>query len=491
MSYGSSSFVGGGGGALTELIALGAMDTYLIKGATVTFFRFRYTRHTNFALEAVGQQFGSSPQFGGTSTITLNRSGDLIYFMYVVIDLPGIRACRDKRRRHCDCGDDSCGGCSSSSGSGYSSSSSSGGGYSSSCSGSGYSSSSDCDDSDGSSSSCSDEYSDSGSHCGDRHRPWCHYANAIGQHLVKRATLHVGGHLADTLWSDYLFMWEELSGKAGKRLREMIGKRRTEKELIRDSKRPQRLYVPLPFWFTQTSGNALPLCTLTFHGVTINIEWQNLNRCVVVSDECVRVVKCHDNTQLQPSDLQAWLDTTYVHLDVDERNRFADANFDQLITQVQIATVMSNGSQQINLPLSFNHPVIELIFAARRKVCEDANIWTNFAGVDGRDPISEVTLRLNNMQRFGGREGRYYRLVQPYQHHSHLPEAHVYCYSFALSPEDANPSGSLNMSRVDNVELQFMLQDALECEPVRIICFARNWQILRYEEGVAGILFHN
>jgi len=504
---GTSMFSTGSGGATTELIALGAMDIYLVRGASVTFFRFRYARHTNFALEAVAQPFNTQPCFGGHSQIILQRAGDLIYFMYVVIDLPAIKACQARCREDDDrCGIDlthqfpTAAGCGTD------------------CN--------PCQDSDdrvfrhigrcevGSDAGSSVQiragrkkwradnygacYDCGGSECSEecesldsctRSRPWAHWSNAIGQLLIRRATLVVGGHQTDVLYSDYLYMWEELSGKAGKRLAEMIGKRRSRQQLIKDARVAQRLYVPLPFYFTQTSGNALPLCSLQYHGVQIQIEWEQLKKAVVRSDDCVKVVKCCDGQPLCNADLRAYLDTTYVHLDVDERNRFSLADFDQLMSQVQFLPVCQKGCN-IKVSLSFNHPIIELIWAVRRKCKEDANNYFNYSGIDGRDPIEEVSLRLNNLYRFSGREGKYYRLVQPYQHHSSIPQAHVYCYSFALMPEEPNPTGSCNFSRIDNVDMDFILQDGLQNENVTILIFARNWNILRFYQGVGGALFN-
>ena len=79
-------------GALTELVALGAIDVYLSADANFTYFRLRYQRYTNFAMESVVQPFNTSA-FGSQQSLTLNRSGDLIYFMYCVIEIPGITAC--------------------------------------------------------------------------------------------------------------------------------------------------------------------------------------------------------------------------------------------------------------------------------------------------------------------------------------------------------------------------------------------------------------
>ena len=81
-----------GSGALTQIIAQGALDAYLSQNATFTFWKVRYNKHTNFAMESIGQPFNTAVHFGAEAQITLNRNGDLIYYMYIVIDLPGITA---------------------------------------------------------------------------------------------------------------------------------------------------------------------------------------------------------------------------------------------------------------------------------------------------------------------------------------------------------------------------------------------------------------
>jgi hypothetical protein len=494
---------GSNGGVTAELLSLGAMDAFLIRGAECTFWRFRYCRHTNFAMEAVGQNFNNQPQFGGHSSVSLDRSGDLIYFMYVVIDLPSIYAefdnCNNNRScdSHSGCGANqfpsACGQCHDKSDRKAFRR---------------YATDYDCQDSDDSNltdkghaawmknnyDGCYDPNECSDNDCqsvpDNCQKPWCHWSNAIGQLLISRAILVVGGHQTDILYSDYLFMWEELSGLAGKRLKEMIGKRKSRKQLIKDARKSQRFYVPLPFYFALTSGNALAFTTIYFHGVQVHIEWEKLTKCVVVSHRGVRVYKSIDGTKLSNGDLHAWIDTTYVHLDIAERNKFSMANFDQLMTQVQLFTIPAN-NDVVNVPINFNHPTIELIWAVRRRCEEQKNNHFNFSGIDGMDPILEVQLKLNNMIRFSGREGRYYRTVQPYQHHKSLPKGYIYCYSFALFPEDPQPSGSINFSRIDHADMTFMLQPGLGKESPSIIIIGRNWNIMRYTEGLAGPLFNN
>jgi hypothetical protein len=79
-------------GSLTNLIAVGAMDTHLTLCPKITFWRFRYNRYTNFTMESIEQQFNSPVGFGADVTATMNRNGDLMYFMYAVLTLPGICA---------------------------------------------------------------------------------------------------------------------------------------------------------------------------------------------------------------------------------------------------------------------------------------------------------------------------------------------------------------------------------------------------------------
>lgn len=471
---GSSCIGASAGGSLTELIALGAADVYLTKNPSITFWRFRYNKHTNFAMEAIEQPFNTQVAFGSSVQVTLNRTGDLIYKQYVTIDLPGISACQPQTAV-CGIGGnqfpccDPCDPC--------------GDGPAPECVCPTPVTSSVQEDDD-------ELVLDDVDTCTGLTTPWAHYTNAIGQFLVKRACLVIGGQIVDTLYNDYLFMWEELAGQPGKRLTEMIGKRFTRAQLVADSKQNRKLYVPLPWWFTQVSGNALPLVSLQFHAVQVHICFEELRKSVQVSDCDVLVVKCNDCQPLTNNDLNARLDTLYIYLDIEERDRFATGSFEQLIDQKQ-NFVLCTKSCQVRANLNFNHPTIELLWAVRRKCQELCNNHFNYSGKWGLDPIKFVHLRLNNLPRFTGREGRWFRLVQPYQWHTLIPESYVYSYSFALHPEDANPSGSVNFSRIDNVELIFDLQDALADEEITILVYARNWNVMRYREGLGGVAFAN
>jgi hypothetical protein len=328
-----------------------------------------------------------------------------------------------------------------------------------------------------------------------REHYFCYWTQAVGQFAVKQATIQIGGQAIDSLWGDFLFVWEELSGKAGKRLAEMIGKslakdpRVQKEELIRRSSQNQTLFVPLPFWFTMKYGLALPLVSIQFLQISLAVTFQDLSCLVVKKPHHVTVYNNNTNAPLRPSDMHALLMYKGIFLDGAERAIFAEGAITQLIRQVQRKDWKIQGQQQAVMPLNFNHPVQELIWTIRREHWERRNLWARLDGLLGKDPMVDVRFSINNQPRFGGRVAQYYRLVQPYEFHSHFPDTFIYCYSFALYPEELTPSGSLNFSRLDNTEIDFMFEEGLQQEALAIAVFAINHNLLNILDGLAGLSF--
>lgn len=456
------------GGVLAQIIALGAADTHLTANPDVTFWRLRIQKCTNFAMESILQTFTGESGWGRQVHLKLNRTGDLVFWMYVIIDLPAIAAVPGQSGTNCvgqfPCCDpcDPCGD----------------GKEPTDCCNYATEDLLDADD------LFEDDFDDADpvDNCTGLRRPYANYVNEIGHAAIPKASFSIGGQIIDSVYSHYLHMWEELSGKPGKRLEEMIGKRQTTAALVADSQFDRRLYVPLPFYFTRFSGNALPLVSLQFHSLDVHVCFAPLAKMIQVSDCDARVVRCTDGQNISASDMNAMLDTTYVYLDMEERDRFATGSFQQLITQVQQYSTTSR-SGTINAQLNFNHPTLELLWAVQRKCQAECNNTFNYSGVYGRDPITRACLRLNNLQRFD-REAQYFRLVQPYQHHTNIPKSFIYVYSFALLPESCHPSGSLNLSRIDNADLSLSLQPELSTEEVALYVFARSWNILRFRDGL-------
>ena len=532
-------------GSISQLVAKGHMNKYLNTNPDVTFFRFQAMRHTMFALENVSLEFeGGSGNIGqnSKSSVRLHRSGDLVYGMFCVIDLPGIanvsvdNLCSDY-----------------------------GGNLSTS------------DDvsyaeivhghipterykeiKDGKGCAVQDTQVTrtlpSGRTIVGEGVPY--WTNGVGQFLIKEATVSIGSSPIDTLYNDYLFIFEELNGKPGRRLTDMIGKSNSEHELRIKSKFFRKLYVPLPFFFTKQSGCALPLVSLQFHDVEIKITWEGVANAIVnssgmkngtvalTSDAAKRfrtVVRPgqdmegtmlngvlatwgssskHEQTLppvITDTDVKCRLECTYVYLDVAERAKFAEGSFEIMIDEVQsLPPHQQKQSNVCDINLNFNHAVMEIYWVVRQKLHEDLCEWFNYDGLTepltqlSLDPIQQVELRLNNQQRMETREGKWFRTMGPYMSHTNVPDSCVYSYCFALNPEDMQPSGTCNFSRIDSSTLRLTLDKHLYTDnssvggldlsstgvvtggnSVTVVCFARNWNVLRITLGLAGKAFAN
>jgi hypothetical protein len=104
------------------------------------------------------------------------------------------------------------------------------------------------------------------------------------------------------------------------------------------------------------------------------------------------------------------------------------------------------------------------------------------------DNVKTALLQLNGHDRFDKREGSYFRLVQPFQHHTRIPQKNIYVYSFAVKPEEHQPSGTCNFSRIDNAKLT--LTSPTGGNQLHRV-YAVNYNILRIKNGMAGVAFGN
>ena len=111
----------------------------------------------------------------------------------------------------------------------------------------------------------------------------------------------------------------------------------------------------------------------------------------------------------------------------------------------------------------------------------------------GQNPVVTGKLQLNGQDRFSEREGTYFDLVQPYQHHTRTPDTGINVYSFALRPEEHQPSGTCNFSRIDNATLQLVLStNAIGGDDTaKVRVYATNYNVLRVMSGMGGLAYSN
>uniref|UniRef100_A0A6C0KG14 Major capsid protein N-terminal domain-containing protein n=1 Tax=viral metagenome TaxID=1070528 RepID=A0A6C0KG14_9ZZZZ len=111
----------------------------------------------------------------------------------------------------------------------------------------------------------------------------------------------------------------------------------------------------------------------------------------------------------------------------------------------------------------------------------------------GENPVVTAKLQLNGQDRFSEREGTYFDLVQPYQHHTRNPDTGINVYSFALRPEEHQPSGTCNFSRIDNASLQLVVStNAIGgTKTAKVRVYATNYNVLRVMSGMGGLAYSN
>ena len=314
------------------------------------------------------------------------------------------------------------------------------------------------------------------------------WVSNIGLALIKNVTVEIGGQQIDKHYGEWLYIWNELSQTAGKKdgYKIMTG-------AAVDSTKPATLFVPLEFWFNTNPGLALPLIALQYHEVKINIEFRSVGDCYI-------------GTPTSTPDFAAaslWVD--YIFLDTDERRRFAQLSHEYLITQLQFTGEESFAGSNQKFKLSMNHPVRELIWTVQRDDLVDSKSWFEFglsnasaltsaaAYDDNINPIKDALLQLNGHDRFTSRPGEYFSLVQPYQHHENVPTVGgINVYSFALKPEEHQPSGTLNMSRIDTAVLNLSMKATFFSgtnKTAKLRVFGVNYNVLRILSGMGGLAY--
>jgi hypothetical protein len=309
------------------------------------------------------------------------------------------------------------------------------------------------------------------------------FVNSLGHALIEYVELEIGGQRIDKHYGEWLEIWSELTLPEEKRagFKEMIGRRDAGKSNNLES---TKLYVPFQFFFCRNPGLALPLIALQYHEVKINLKFRDPEN--LKNEAAVDNVAFADTPKLY---------VDYVYLDTDERRRFATGAHEYLIEQLQHTgpeTANSTGNYRLN----FNHPVKELVWVTRDDVKQPMEFGAN---IDAISTVSEFEadtpdesfasckLQLNGHDRFSEREASYFRLVQPYQHHTRIPAKYVYCYSFALNPEAHQPSGTCNFSRLDNVTLN--LKGVVGSGEVLVYAVSNN--ILKIMSGMGGLAYSN
>ena len=547
-------------GAIMQLASYGAESHYLHGNPQITFFKQVFRRSTNFAMESIDVIIEGANELSNdkptTYKIKIPRNGDLINSMYLRIDLPDIY------------------------------------------------------------SSINDEFL---------------WTRSIGLAMINYVEIYIGGSKIERLTGEYMDINSQLTHSPGKRNRykQMVGDDLDLSHVSHDkiyygwdqsinnkfyNTRPsllgRELTIPLEFWFMRNNGSALPLISLQYHDVEIEIEIKAVRDLytIFVNDDSHSAVPGNSDTlnahhlnkvRIKPNgnigkyiypeggdtfktwDLNPHIDMNYIFLDTEERRNFAQNTHEYIIEQVQYHN-LDNVHDSVIMEIEPYHPCKEMIFTVNKNNNEDRNEWLNYTGQDQRpifgedkfeyndhwwhastsfvgtefmnvngstgslcndtpstlyykayqledyvkfrdlwpfkkleeipkitkdnhylyeiDALKSAEIRFNGFVRQSRRNVTYFHTIQSYSYHTSNVEQPIYTYSFSLNPENSQPSGSCNFSKIKNFTLHLELKkppiiivnDSVKNEwEYNVKVYLINYNILKISNGLGGLVFAN
>lgn len=474
-------------GGIMDLVAVGAQDKYLINNPEITFFKNVHKHHNNFAMEMIELDPISSTNLKQTSEIDLefkiDRNADLIKQVYFIFTLPAI-------------------------------------------------------------------YSQDSTYQGYNFK----WIERIGEYIIKELILEIGGQIIDKQYGEWLHIWSELTLDEHKKdgYNRMIGNTAdiynptnsagnypsfSDTGTLRPVIRERKIIVPLPFWFTYIPGTELPLISMQHTEVKIKIKLRSFESLYTVIDSSIRKASPSSTYNLgqfleTPStittlDISPQLEVNYIFLSDTERKVFAEKEHEYIINKIDrresIITPTTNADTN-TISLDFQHPVTNLIWKLRRSDFETNNQYFNFtnwhhkdinplvnsehnvfaaeetidtdniASYKEKDILQSAKLLFNGSDRFKEKTSNMFNLLNNYQHMKKIPEDGIYVYSFNLK-NDINTyqqTGSVNFSRINNIELQLTTTPKADTSyTYNVMIFIMQINILRIASGEAHLEFAN
>ena len=350
------------------------------------------------------------------------------------------------------------------------------------------------------------------------------WVDKLGHSMIDYIDVYIGGERIDRHYGQWIDIWYELTGcrEQEEMYFKMIGNVPELTTFDRTSKPEYKLYIPLNFWFNKHNGLALPLIALQYSDVAINIKLAPLSKCCYIerildtggSEVFISLDDIWDDNNYK---LNARILMDYVFMEHSERKKFAQSSHEYLIETVQCLESKDILQNSVSVKLDFRHPCKELIWIAQKtSLTKDTSPYTKsyptIYSVDSsgeNNPFLESSMNLNNQTRIDKFGGNYFNYYQTFKHRN-TPADGINVYSFGLCPEELQPSGTCNFSRIPGVVMFFTLDSNLfkynlsEVRPdivpngiddirldtdVIIYIFAISYNILRIIGGFGGIAF--
>ena len=518
-----------------QLVAYGAQDIYLTGNPQITFFKVVYRRHTNFSMESIKQTFNGTTAFGSEVSATISRNGDLVYRMYLEHDATFLapNAENDEQLNLVERYGDSL--------------------------------VKDCEIeiggqkidkhyalwnrvwSDLTQPNPSGFFADEGmidtgaaanpSGTGTLYQLMTGNNPGFNTGIFDTTNNRFGVSAADNATNVNV-----VNGITYTRADNDDDSSDGTDAVLPAKIEVNKIFLPLNFWFCRNAGLALPLIALQYHEVKVKMTFEKSENLARYSHDTNahhdHAVPITSATCTASGNFDLWCD--YIYLDTDERRRFAQVSHEYLIEQLQKSEHTLN-TPSPTIDINFNHPVKELIWTLRNETTGGGDnqggrhqVPTSVKGDHTSGPVSIDTmegdwqLKLNGHDRFAARDSKYFTRTQVWEHHtgfggvptfsadaagdlnetdtsSYSGSSSIAVYSFSLKPEEHQPSGTCNFSRIDNAQLSGITTKveanggpgsvttgtAGQTDNTILTLFGVNYNVLRIMSGMGGLAYSN
>lgn len=198
---------------------------------------------------------------------------------------------------------------------------------------------------------------------------------------------------------------------------------------------------------------------------------------------------------------KTFLLTEYIFLDEEERVKFVQKKHEYLIEQLQFSGEKQLNSVHNRIQLAFDNPTKVMVWIAQLDYLVDTRVNDTFNysssylrnendKVIGENLVKEGTIFLNGRERISFREAEYFNRIQPHQFFTYNPSIGVNMFSFCIAPEKHQPSGSLNMSKIDDIILQLTVDSNITFQnTAKFRCYTLVYNLVRIANGLGGVVF--
>lgn len=345
-----------------------------------------------------------------------------------------------------------------------------------------------------------------------------HYTDFIGNAMIEKISLYFNGMLIDEQHGDYMQFYNDLYFSDWNR-KAMLGTDdiMNKPNLKIDA---ECIYVPFKFWFCTDVKKPLPIIAMQNTQIYVDVKFKNFHNCVSVLDNINNKLYHSKVTHKEVMIESAVLQANFYYLDILERERLATKEYNILITQSQLRStnlrttanleinfnnvvkdmiflVQSEQSKRngeyFNLSAKMKYPPNEI------ENTLDYELWKL---APKKHLLVRARLLFDTMERIEWRDAKYYYNMQNHENYRNTLQSYVYMYSFTANPtKDCNFNGC-NFSRIENAYLQVEVKPQIfiinstgetyhEKENYHLKCYATNFNRLIIKNGLAALKYQN